>query len=220
MVRRIFDCIMTFFRLQSVVMQQVYGAWRVSSLPRPIITIFGGSHFDQKDVYAKQAHDLARMFAEEGVSVLTGGGSGIMEAASCGALRSGQGKGRVMGISVSDINEKPNPCVQEFLELRYFYARKWLLTRYAAGFVIFPGGFGTLDELGEVLTLMQTGKTKRVPIILIGREFWEPLSQWLNDELIAHGLIDKESLELLHVTDDLHQAFCIVRDECKLPDIT
>lgn len=220
MLSRIFHCIAIFFRLQAVVIQQVYGAWRVSSLPRPIITIFGGSHFDQTDIYAKQAHELSRMFADVGVSVLTGGGSGIMQAASCGALSSGEGKGRVMGISVSDINEVPNPCVQELIELNYFYARKWLLTRYAAGFVIFPGGFGTLDELGEILTLMQTGKTKRVPLILIGKEFWDPLSKWLTDELLGHGLIAKESFELLHVTDDLNEAFCIVRDKCKLPDIT
>jgi uncharacterized protein (TIGR00730 family) len=219
MVRRILHCIGLFFRLQAVVMQQVYGAWRVTSLPQPIITIFGGSHFDQTDVYAKQAHELARKFAAEGVSVLTGGGSGIMQAASCGAVASGKGKGRVMGISVTDIQETPNPCVQEIVELNYFYARKWLLTRYAAGFVFFPGGFGTLDELGEVLTLMQTGKSKRVPIILIGKEFWNPLSQWLADEQLVHGLIAKESLELLHVTDDLEEAFCIVRDKCKLPDI-
>lgn len=217
---RIFHCILTFFRLQAVVIQQVYGAWRVTSLPRPIITIFGGSHFDQTDVYAKQAHELARKFAAEGVSVLTGGGSGIMQAASCGFIESGKGKGRVMGISVTDIHEVPNPCVQEMIELDYFYARKWLLTRYAAGFVFFPGGFGTLDELGEILTLMQTGKSKRVPIILIGKEFWDPLSKWLADEQLAHGLVAKESFDLLHVTDDLEEAFCIVRDECKLPDIT
>jgi uncharacterized protein (TIGR00730 family) len=199
-------------------MQQVYGAWRVSALPKPIITIFGGSRFGQSDVYAKQAHELARMFADEGVSVLTGGGTGIMEAASCGAIASGKGKGRTMGISVSDIHEKPNPCVQEFVELDYFYARKWLLTRYAAGFVFFPGGFGTLDELGEVLTLMQTGKSKRVPIILIGTEFWTKFMQWLVDESFSHGLITKDGLELLHITDDLYDAFCIVRDECKLPE--
>ena len=124
-----------------------------------------------------------------------------------------------MGISVRDIHEVRNPCVQEFIELDYFYARKWLLTRYAAGFVFFPGGFGTLDELGEVLNLMQTGKIKRVPIILIGKEFWNPISKWITDEPLAHGLIAKESLELFHVTDDLEEAFCIVRDECKLPDI-
>jgi len=217
---RLFHCITIFFRVQAVVIQQVYGAWRVSALPRPIITIFGGSHFDQTDVYAKKAHELARMFADEGVSVLTGGGSGIMQAASCGAVASGKGKGKVMGISVTDIHEVPNPCVQEFVELNYFYARKWLLTRYASGFVIFPGGFGTLDELGEVLTLMQTGKTKRVPIILFGKEFWKPFMQWIMDESFAHGLISKEGVELLHVTDDLNDAFCIVRDKCKLPDLS
>jgi len=220
MAGRLVHCISTFFRLQHVVFQQLYGTWRVLALPTPIVTIFGGAHFDQTDVYAKQAHELARKFVDAGVSVLTGGGSGIMQAASCGALASGKGKGRIMGISVTDIGEKPNPCVQEFIELDYFYARKWLLTRYAAGFIIFPGGFGTLDELGEVLTLMQTGKTKRVPLILIGTEFWKPFTQWLKEESLGHGLITKEGFELMHVTDDLQDAFCIVRDSCKLPDVT
>jgi len=218
MLSRIWHCITIFFRLQAVVMQQVYGVWRVMALPRPIVTIFGGSHFGQTEIYAKQAHDLARMFADEGVSVLTGGGTGIMQAASCGVMASGKGKGRLMGISVSDIQEIPNVCAQEFVELRYFYARKWLLTRYASGFVIFPGGFGTLDELAEILTLMQTGKTKRVPVILIGTEFWKKFVQWMTDESLAHALIAKEDLTLLHVTDDLYDAFCMVRDSCKLAE--
>ncbi len=218
MISRIMQCIGIFFRLQSVVSQQIYGAWRVSALPRPIVTIFGGSRFGQSDIYAKQAHELARMFADAGVSVLTGGGSGIMQAVNCGAIASGVGKGRTMGISVTNIGEVPNPCVQEYIELDYFYARKWLLTRYASGFVIFPGGFGTFDELGEVITLMQTGKSKRVPIILIGKEFWDGFMQWLIDQPCEHGLIARENLELFHITDDLQQAFCMVRDACKLSE--
>ncbi len=216
MIGRFFECINIWFRLQAVVIQQVYGAWRVLALPQPIVTIFGGSRFDQKDKYAKQAHELARRFANEGVSVLTGGGSGIMQAASCGAIASGVGKGRTMGISVRGIDEIRNPCVQEFIELDYFYARKWLLVRYAAGFVVFPGGFGTFDELGELLTLMETNKSKRVPIILIGTEFWNNFMKWLIDESLAHGLITKDSLQLFHITDDLEEAFCMVRNACKL----
>lgn len=216
-IGRLFHCVGVFSRLQAVVWQQVYGVWRVLTLPQPIVTIFGGSRFDQSDVYAKQAHKLARMFAKEGISVLTGGGGGIMEAASCGAIVSGKGKGKTMGITVTDLDEKPNPCVEEVIELDYFYARKWLMTRYAGGFVVFPGGYGTLDELAEMLTLIQTGRSKRVPIILIGTEFWNTFMKWATDEALAHGLISKNDLELFHVTDDLDQAFCMVRDECKLP---
>lgn len=218
MFDRIFHCLGIFFRLQGLVLQQIYGAWRVSSLPRPIVTIFGGARFDQSDIYAKQAHELARMFADEGVSVLTGGGAGIMEAANCGVIASGEGKGRTMGIGVANLNEKTNPCVQEYIELDYLYARKWLLTRYSVGFVVFPGGFGTLDELAEVLTLIKTHKVKRVPIILIGKEFWNGFLQWLVDESLNHGLINKQDLDIFHITDDLHHAFCMVRDECKLSE--
>ena len=149
--------------------------------------------------------------------MLTGGGPGVMEAVSRGALVHGDtiGKGKSIGIGVVGLDEKRSLCMQEYFELDYFFARKWLLTQYSSAFIIFPGGFGTLDELGEVLTLMQTKKMGRVPIILIGTEFWAPLMQWVQ-EALAHKTIDQESVALLTVTDNLEQAFCVVRDRCKV----
>lgn len=214
MIIRIWEAISLFFRLQMVVVQQMYGAWKVSRAPRPIVTIFGGSRFDQSDVYAKKAYELACKFVDAGISVLTGGGSGIMEAASCGAMHSEQGRAMSIGINVMDLNEEKNPCMDEYVELRYFYARKWLMTRYAQGFIVFPGGFGTLDELAEVTTLIQTGKSKHVPIVLVGSEFWNPFMHWLRIEVLKHKLVTEKDLQLLHITDDLEQAFCMVRDEC------
>ena len=120
-----------------------------------------------------------------------------------------------MGIGVRDlIEEGPNHCVHEYFELDYFFARKWLLTRYSVAFVIFPGGFGTIDELAEVLTLIQTKKLKRVPIVLIGKEFWDPFMNWVINEALKHGTVSQKDVDLLIVTDDLDQAFSIIANEC------
>ncbi len=156
------------------------------------------------------------MFVAKDISVLTGGGGGIMEAANCGVFYSETGgKGRTMGIGVRDlVEEGPNHCVHEYFELEYFFARKWLLTHYSIAFVIFPGGFGTIDELSEVLTLIQTNKLKRVPIVLIGKEFWDPFMNWVINEALKHGTVSQKDVDLLIVTDDLDQAFSIIANAC------
>ncbi len=211
-------CTSLFFSLLRVFFQLLYGAWRVSKLHKPIISIFGGARLKETDVYFYQAHELAQKLVAADISVLTGGGPGIMEAVSCGAIVGNSKKAKSMGISVKDLGEGRNKCVQEYFELNYFFARKWLLTRYSVAFVVFPGGFGTMDELSEVLTLIQTKRLKRVPIILIGKEYWEYFMKWITDEALKHGTIGKEDLKLFIVTDDLHEAFCMVRDECALPE--
>ncbi len=216
MFKRMGLCCKTFFQWLRVLWQLLYGVWRVSKLPRPIVSIFGGSRIAGDDLYFHKAHELARRLVELDISVLTGGGPGIMEAASCGAIVPKRGKARMMGIGVTDLGEKPNECVQEYFELHYFFARKWLLTRFSSAFVVFPGGFGTLDELSEVITLIQTKKLERVPIVLFGVEYWDPFMKWLNMEALKHGAIGQEDLDLFTLTDDLEQVFCLIRDECKV----
>lgn len=216
MIKRLGICLKQFFSLLRVFWQMMYGTWRVSKLPQPIVSIFGGARVSGKDPYFQKAHQLGERFIELDISVLTGGGPGIMEAASCGAIRPKGKKARMMGIGVTDLGEKPNQCVQEFFVLNYFFARKWLLTRFSSAFVVFPGGFGTLDEMAEVLTLIQTKKLKRVPIVLFGVEYWQPFMNWLHQEALKHGTISKEDLTLFTLTDDLEQIFCLVRDECKV----
>ncbi len=215
---RIADVLGLCWSLFRLSMQIVYGGWKVSKLHKPIVTIFGGSRLEEGDEYFKQAHKLGKMLVENDISVLTGGGPGIMEAASCGAQIRKTGKGASIGIGVTDLGEGQNPCVDEYIELNYFFARKWLLTRYSRAFVVFPGGFGTLDELAEVLTLIQTKKMKQLnaPIILIGKEFWHEFIDWLEGEALKHGFIDPEHFALFTVTDNLHEAFCLIRDECKI----
>lgn len=218
MFQRLTACISLFLKLMRVTFQLLYGAWRVLKVPKPIISIFGGARLPQKDPYAQKAGELAQRLVDANISVLTGGGPGIMEAASCGAFRPSKGAGKSIGIGVRDLGEAQNKCTDEYFMLDYFFARKWLLTNYSSGFVVFPGGFGTMDELAEVLTLIKTKKLPRVPIVLFGKEYWEPFLEWVNDEALQHDLITKEQTTLFIVTDDVETAFCTVRDACAIPD--
>lgn len=205
-----------FWQLLRTTFQMLYGAWKISKLPMPIVTIFGGSHIKLDTPYAKKAYELGMKFIERDISILTGGGPGIMEAASCGAKKYAKRKAKIIGIGVSRLGEEPNKCADEYFELEFFFARKWLLTQYSSGFIIFPGGFGTLDELGEVLTLIQTQHLKRVPVLLVGREYWAHFIQWIQSEPLKHGFINPEDFEFFKVTDDLDEAFCWVLGRCDL----
>jgi uncharacterized protein (TIGR00730 family) len=216
--KRLKICIRLMYSLTHVFFQIIYGAWRISKLSYPRISIFGSARVTQADKYAKEANQLAEWFVEQEISVLTGGGPGIMEAANCGAVRKKHPKKDIhsVGIGVSGLNEPKNVCAQEYFELDYFFARKWLLTQYSTGFVVFPGGFGTLDELFDVLTLIQTNHMKKVPIVLIGSDYWNPLVDWMRNEFIEKAFVSKEQLELIVVTDDPYKAFCFVQGKCKI----
>lgn len=210
-------CFSLSWNFLRVFFQIIYGAWRVSKLPHPIISIFGSSKTKPTDKYAHQANHIAALLVEQGISVLTGGGPGIMEAANCGAVLKG-GKSTVttsIGISVRGLEDK-NSCVQEFFEMDYFFARKWLLTEYSSGFIVFPGGFGTLDELSDVLVLIQTQQMKKVPIVLVGKEYWQPFMDWITNDMLKHNLIKPEHIKLFSITDDPYKAFCFVREECEI----
>lgn len=217
-LKRIGSMFVLFFDMLHVTFQLLYGFWKVSKLKKPVVTIFGSARIEQDQIFYKQAQELAQRFIDNDISVLTGGGPGIMQAVSCGAeeIHDGVDKGKSIGIGVTGLDEKRSLCVGEYFELDYFFARKWLLTHYSAAFIIFPGGFGTLDELGEILTLMQTKQMGTVPIILIGKEFWAPFMEWVNKQALEHKMVSKENVALFTVTDDLEQAFCAVRDECKV----
>lgn len=214
---RIGNCAFLGWRFLKVSWQVVYGLWRISKLPHPIVSIFGGARMPQHDKYAQEAGQIALWLVEKEISVLTGGGAGIMEAANCGAMRrTHKGDVHSMGIGVRGLNEPQNMCTEEYFMLDYFFARKWLLTQYSLGFIVFPGGFGTLDELSEVLTLIQTNQMKKVPIVLMGKSYWEPFLQWLTEHALPLGLIQKEHLALISMTDDPYKAFCFVQGECEI----
>ncbi len=212
---RFFRFLGLFFHLLKAVFQIIRGGWHVSKLKMPIVTIFGSARIKQDSLYAQQAHELGKKFSESGISILTGGGPGIMEAASCD-LPTGKNKGKSLGIGVDGLENQPDKCMQTYIKLDYFFARKWLLTEYSSGFVIFPGGFGTLDEMAGVLTLIQTKKIKQVPVVLIGKEYWHYFIKWIQKEGLAHGAILPQELEYFYVTDDLDEAFCFVLGRCDI----
>lgn len=196
--------------------QMIWGAWRISRLDNPIVTIFGGARFRLDDPYAILAQQLSRRFVDAGVSVLTGGNTGIMEAVSYGALIAKDSKGRSIGIGVRDLGDGKNQYVSEYFELNYFFARKWLLTRFSRAFVVFPGGFGTLDEMSEIITLIQTKHMPCVPIVLVGKEYWDPWYSWVINEALKHGAVTEQEIALFKITDNLDEAFDVIHASCKV----
>ncbi|MFL6011634.1 MAG: TIGR00730 family Rossman fold protein [Gaiellaceae bacterium] len=176
----------------------------VDKIDRPAVTIFGSARVrEDAPVYA-QAREVARRFAEQGWAVVTGGGPGVMEAANRGAK---DGGGLSIGFNIELPHEqRSNPYLDMVVTFRHFYARKTMFVKAAEGFVVFPGGFGTADELFEALTLIQTGKVLHFPVVLFDSDYWEELLDWVRGELLADGMISPEDLDLLFVTDDLDEA--------------
>jgi uncharacterized protein (TIGR00730 family) len=175
----------------------------------PCVTVFGSARFGEGHPHYEMARALGRRLAEAGYVVMTGGGPGIMEAANRGAK---EGGGVSLGCNIRLPREqKPNAWLDRFVQLDHFFVRKVMLVKYSTAFVVMPGGFGTLDEAFEVLTLIQTGKLERFPVIAMGRSFWSHLRAFVRDTLIAEATIDPQELELLQVTDDVEEAVRLIR---------
>jgi uncharacterized protein (TIGR00730 family) len=182
----------------------------VNRIDRPAVTIFGSARVPQNDPAAVSAHAVAARFAEQGWAVVTGGGPGVMEAANRGAREAG---GLSIGFNIELPHEqRSNPYLDISLTFRHFYARKTMFVKAAEGFVVFPGGFGTADELFESLTLIQTGKVRHFPVVLFGSDFWDELLQWVRGEQLVDRMISPEDLELLYVTDSVDDAVAQVLD--------
>ena len=172
------------------------------------VTIFGSARLPDTHAYCQLAHDVAKEFSKKGFSVITGGGPGIMQAANRGAYESG---GHSIGINITLPHEQRiNPFVTASLKCRYFFIRKVLLARYSEVFVIFPGGFGTLDELFELVTLVQTGKMKNRPVILVGRKFWTELLNWFQNTLLTENMINESELSRIQIVDSAQEALALV----------
>jgi len=166
----------------------------------PCITVFGSARYDASHEYYALAREVGRAIAETGFTVMTGGGPGLMEAANRGAREAG---GRSVGCNIElPMEQMPNPYLDRTVSCRYFFVRKVLLFKYSYAFVALPGGFGTLDELFEALTLIQTRKIASFPIVLLGVSYWRPLQELLQ-RLAAAGTIDQGDLDLMLITDDV-----------------
>jgi uncharacterized protein (TIGR00730 family) len=166
---------------------------------RNAVSIFGSARTKADDPYYEKAVETARLLARQGVPIITGGGPGIMEAANRGAQ---EGNGLSIGCNIElPFEQGTNPYVERSINFRYFFVRKTMFVKYSTAFIVFPGGFGTMDELFEALTLIQTGKVTMFPVVLFGREYWHGMIQWLEDRVVGEGKVDAKDLELLHVTD-------------------
>jgi len=172
----------------------------VGRIDRPAVSLFGSARVHEGHPAYEEAREVGRLFAEAGFAVVTGGGPGVMEAANRGAK---EGGGLSVGFNIELPHEQhENPYLDIELTFNHFYARKTMFVKAAEGFVIFPGGFGTLDELFESLTLIQTGKVLHFPVVLMGQAYWTPLLEWVRGAALTDGMVSPEDLALLTLTDE------------------
>ena len=172
------------------------------------VSIFGSARTAPEDPYYAAARRVGKLLARAGYAIITGGGPGIMEAANRGAR---EGGGRSIGCNIElPFEQEANPYLDTLINFRYFFVRKTMFIKYSSAFVIFPGGFGTLDEMLEALTLIQTGKISHFPVVLFGRAYWQGLYGWLRETVLAHGRISPADLELVQITDDADEAAAAV----------
>lgn len=176
----------------------------------PAVSIFGSARTLPDDPVYAAAEETARRLAKLGFAVITGGGPGIMEAANKGATEAG---GESVGCNIElPFEQGLNAYVRTAIDFRYFFVRKTMFVKYAEGFIIFPGGFGTLDELFEALTLIQTGKVRNFPVVLFGSDYWAGLLDWLRERMLSEGKISPGDLDLMKVTDSPEEAVQIILD--------
>ncbi|MBI5108167.1 MAG: TIGR00730 family Rossman fold protein [Rhodocyclales bacterium] len=177
---------------------------------RPAVSIFGSARVTPDSPYYQQTEKIARLLSDAGFAVVSGGGPGVMEAANKGAF---EGKSLSIGLNIQLPHEQQTNHYQDISQsFRHFFARKYMFVKVAAAYVVMPGGFGTLDELLEALTLIQTGKTPRIPLILVGSEFWAGMLQWFRDRLIVEGMINPEDIDLLQVIDEPERVVAAIFD--------
>lgn len=166
----------------------------------PAVSIFGSSRMKRGSKYYELAREIAKRLAREGFSVITGGGPGIMEAANRGAK---EAKGNSIGLNIELPQEQlPNKYITALFNFRYFFCRKVMFVKHATAFIIMPGGFGTLDEFFEALTLIQTERIKQFPIIVVGKEYWKGMFDWMRDHMLKSKLIDEKDMHIYKIMDD------------------
>lgn len=175
----------------------------------PAVSIFGGARFDEKEPFYTAAYQTAQQLTKDGLTVITGGGPGIMEAGNRGCIEAG---GTSVGLNIELSHEQaPNSYQNLPISFRYFFIRKLMFVKYAIAYVIFPGGFGTMDEFFESLTLIQTGKIRCFPVVLYGSEYWQGLIEWLKDSMLTHHCIDEEDMNLFQIVDTPEEVSAIIK---------
>lgn len=196
------------WRLFKILGEFVEGVEKLHDLG-PAVSIFGSARIQEDSPYYEAAVDLARRLAENGFGVITGGGGGVMEAANRGAAEQ---KGNSVGLNIILPHEQvPNPYANIKIEFDYFFVRKVMFLKYACAYVIMPGGFGTLDEFFEAVTLIQTDRIKPLPVILFGTEYWTGLMEWIRERLLENKMISPHDLDIISMTDDPDEIVMIVK---------
>ncbi|HNQ17532.1 MAG TPA: TIGR00730 family Rossman fold protein [Smithellaceae bacterium] len=182
------------------IMAEFVDAIETLSKIRNAVSIFGSARVKPEDAYYKKTEELARLLVQGGFAVITGGGPGIMEAANKGATEAG---GQSVGMNIRlPFEQKPNPYANLQIDYKYFFIRKVMFVKYALAYIILPGGYGTMDELFEALTLIQTKRIRSFPLILMGSEYWQGLLNWLKEKMLAEGKILPADLELIQIFDE------------------
>lgn len=187
--------------------------WNFLADIKKSVTVFGSARFTEDSVWYREARKLGEMLANEGFSVVTGGGPGIMEAANRGAMEGG-GKGDSIGLDIQlPFEQRVNPYVEKGIGFHYFFVRKVMLAYSAQAYVYFPGGFGTIDELNELVTLIQTKKmSNKIPMILVGKSFWQPFLDWIENVVLGeHQAISPEDMKIYQLVDSAEEALAIIK---------
>ncbi|MFC1807608.1 TIGR00730 family Rossman fold protein [Candidatus Omnitrophota bacterium] len=176
----------------------------------PAVTIFGSARSKPTDKYYKLTDNLAYKLAKAKYAVITGAGPGIMEAANKGAKRA---KGKSIGLNIEvPFVQEPNPYITQLIDFKYFFIRKVMFVKYAKAFVVLPGGFGTMDEFFEAITLVQTQRLESFPVILVGKEYWKGLIDWIKDKMLKDKRISAKDLDIFHLTDSPDKVLQIIKD--------
>jgi len=197
------------WRLFRIMAEFVEGVEALSHI-QPGVTFFGSARIPPDSEGYKTAYQMAKAVAEAGYTIITGGGPGVMEAANKGAYEAGA---QSVGLNITlPMEQRANPYVKTLLNFRYFFVRKVMFVKYSHAFVIMPGGFGTLDELFESVTLIQTHKIQPFPVILVGRTFWTPLLAWIEENLQARGLISSDDRQIMKLADTAGEVLAILKD--------
>ena len=197
------------WKIFQIMAEFVEGFEQLSSI-KPSVSIFGSARTQTDHPYYKLTEEIAYDLSNAGFSIVTGGGPGLMEAGSKGGF---EGKSFSVGLNINLPFEQTSNKYQNIsLDFRHFFSRKVMFVKYAAAYVVMPGGFGTMDEVMESLTLMQTGKTRRIPVILVGTKFWEGLIDWFKDKLVGEGMISVDDLDLFSVVDTAEEVSKIIFD--------
>ena len=191
------------WRIFGIMSEFVEATERLAAI-KPAVTIFGSARIKPGAPYYDLTEKTARLLSDSGFSVISGGGPGIMEAANKGAFH---GKSPSVGLNIQLPHEQQNNPYQDISQtFRHFFARKYMFVRFASAYVVMPGGFGTLDELMEALTLIQTGKARKIPLILVCTPFWQGLIDWFKERLVEEGLVDPEDMNLIQLIDEIGRA--------------